>query len=153
MTYQRIVELSPEEDVEQGIAVSRQEINGPRAEDVTEDELKLCFHRVTLYLEQSRVYSQSQTVAKYGSVNKIQITETFARKQGEKRMFRIASVRTNLNNQTEYQLTERDDDATMLHMNGKWFAERGLAVSTLDEFSTNAEWDQLGLRRRNLVIR
>ncbi|CAN9140027.1 unnamed protein product [Alternaria alternata] len=59
VTYQRIVELGSEEDVEQGTAVSRHEVYGPRAEDITEDELKLCFHRVTLYLEQSPVYIQS----------------------------------------------------------------------------------------------
>jgi hypothetical protein len=61
VTYQRIIELGSEEDMEQGIAASRHEIYGPRAEDVTEDELKLCFHRVTLYLEQSHVDSQLQT--------------------------------------------------------------------------------------------
>ncbi|KAB2098891.1 hypothetical protein AG0111_0g12907 [Alternaria gaisen] len=149
VTYQRIVELSPEVDVEQGIAVSTQGINGPRAEDITEDEFKLCFHRVTLYLKQSRVYSQPQTVARYSPW----LPGTFAKKHGEDKVFRITSWRRNSNNQMEYQLSERDDDTRMLHMNGKWFAGRGLDVSSLDEFSTNAEWDQLGLRRRNLAIR
>jgi hypothetical protein len=59
VTYQRIVELGLGEDIEEGRAVSRHEVYGPRAEDITEDELKLCFHRVTLYLEQSHVYNQS----------------------------------------------------------------------------------------------
>lgn len=59
MTYQRIVELESEEEMAQNIAASRHEVYWPRAEDIAEDELKLCFHRVTLYLKQSHFYSQS----------------------------------------------------------------------------------------------
>ncbi|RYO58845.1 hypothetical protein AA0116_g7222 [Alternaria tenuissima] len=93
MTYQRIVELGSEEDLEQGTSVSRQGMNGPTVEDITEDELKLCFHRVTLYLtptksngvsftpvadtsrssttrKQDRRYSQSH-LSKYGTIEEI----------------------------------------------------------------------------------
>ncbi|KAF7677199.1 hypothetical protein GT037_005411 [Alternaria burnsii] len=62
LTYQRIVELSSEEDVEEGKAVSEHDTSGPRVEDITEHELKLCFHRVTLYLKQSQAFGGSNMV-------------------------------------------------------------------------------------------
>ncbi|CAG5156682.1 uncharacterized protein ALTATR162_LOCUS4479 [Alternaria atra] len=48
VTYQRIVELGSEDETAQSTAVSKHKIYGSRKNEVTEDVLKLCFHRITL---------------------------------------------------------------------------------------------------------
>ncbi|CAN9133988.1 unnamed protein product [Alternaria alternata] len=60
VTYQRIVELTPEDkeskdEMSQSTAVFRHKLHGPRREDVTDDQLKLCFHRITLTQDFSRL--------------------------------------------------------------------------------------------------
>jgi hypothetical protein len=43
VTYQRFIESEPADEITQSTAVCRHEVYGPRREDATEDQLKLCF--------------------------------------------------------------------------------------------------------------
>jgi len=69
ITYQRIVELRPEnkeskDEMSHSTAVSRHKVHGPRREDVTEDQLKLCFHRITLTEDLRSLMNRTQWVSR-----------------------------------------------------------------------------------------
>ncbi|CAN9473751.1 unnamed protein product [Alternaria alternata] len=92
-------------------------------EDITEDELKLCFYRVTLYRVRDYRFSHYDPevpTAKYVPGNIIQGTEVDVSKKKEK--LSVASRRLTLNKdwEWEYQLTETTGEP---YMNGKWFPE------------------------------
>ncbi|RYN91435.1 hypothetical protein AA0119_g10441 [Alternaria tenuissima] len=132
MTYQRIVELGSEEDVGQGTAVSRHEKNGPIVEDITEDELKLCFYRVTLYQFTPHRLTHYQSTAYHGKHLVYDRLPTPRYRAGDKiavrkrkEKFYVASRRPTSDGKWVYRLMEMTGEP---YSNGEWVRQDRLYI-------------------------